>query len=126
MLNECTPMCLVATADGTEARPFYEDVLGLKCLSEDNYGIVFELKGTVLRVQKVPGYVAQDQTAHGWRVDDIEAEIKELIVKGVKFERFPCFEQDDIGIWDTPGARIAWFKDPDGNLLSLSEVKWGN
>lgn len=126
MLSKATPLCLVATADAARARPFYEDVLGLVCLSEDDFAIVFELNGTVLRVQKVPGFKPQDHTVHGWRVDDIEVEIKELNAKGVEFERYPCFEQDDLGIWETPGARIAWFKDPDGNVLSFSEINRGS
>ena len=122
MLSDNTPICLIATTDSSKSRPFYEDVLGLKCLSEDDFGIVFELKSTVLRVQKVPDFKAQEHTAHGWRVDDIEVEIKGLIARGVEFVRFPCFEQDELGIWETPGARIAWFLDPDENLLSLSEI----
>jgi hypothetical protein len=98
VLSEKTPICLIATADGSKPRPFYEDVLGLKCLSEDEFGIVLELKGTVLRVQKVPDFKAQEHKAHGWRVDDIEAEIKELMARDVVFVRFPCFEQDELGI----------------------------
>lgn len=123
MLGKATPMCFVSTANGKKARPFYEDVLGLKCLSDDEYAVVFDLGGIVLRVQKVPGYESQDQTVHGWQVDDIDAEIIKLIEKGVVFERFHCFEQSDLGVWDAGGARVAWFKDPDGNLLSLSEIQ---
>jgi predicted enzyme related to lactoylglutathione lyase len=115
----------VATVDGELAKPFYEDVLGLKCLSDDEFALVFELKGTILRVQKVPSFEPHEHTSHGWRVENIEAEITQLSKRGVKFKRFPCFEQDELGIWETPGARIAWFLDPDGNLLSLSEVKSG-
>ncbi|NNE65345.1 MAG: VOC family protein [Pyrinomonadaceae bacterium] len=126
MLSNATAICLVATIDGSKARPFYEETLGLKCLTEDEFAIVFELKDTVLRVQKVPEFTPHEFTSHGWRVEDIESEINELNSRGVEFVRFRCFEQDGLGIWDTPGARIAWFRDPDGNLLSLSEVKWGN
>ena len=126
MLNDAVPICLVATIDAEKARPFYEETLGLKCLADDEFALVFELKGTVLRVQKVPEFEPHEFTTHGWRVEDIEAEVKELSAKGVEFARFPCFEQDELGIWDTPGARIAWFHDPDGNLLSLSEIRWGN
>ncbi len=125
MLSNATPVCFVSTADGNKARPFYEDVLGLKCLSDDEYAIVFDLGGVVLRVQKFPGYLPQDQTVHGWRVDDIDSEIRRLSDKGVIFERFPCFEQSDLGVWDADGAKVAWFKDPDGNLLSLSEIQSG-
>jgi catechol 2,3-dioxygenase-like lactoylglutathione lyase family enzyme len=126
MLRTATPICFVATADGAAARQFYEEVLGLTCLSDDEYGVVFELSGVVLRVQKVPRFEPQEQTVHGWRVADIESEIKELTAKGVVFERFPCFEQDELGIWEMQGVRICWFRDPSGNLLSLSEVKRGS
>lgn len=123
MLEDATPVCFVATANGKKSREFYEGMLGLKCISDDDIAVVFELNQTVLRVQKVPGYVAQEQTVHGWRVSDIERQINELNSKGLSFERFPCFEHDELGIWETPVARIAWFRDPDGNLLSFSELK---
>lgn len=91
-------------------------------MSDDPYAIVFDLGGVVLRVQKVPDFKPQEQTVHGWRVEDIETQIKELNKRGVVFERYPCFEQDDLGIWVADRAKVAWFKDPDGNLLSLSQI----
>ncbi len=123
MLSDKTPICFVASADTKRARRFYEEVLGLKCLSDDGFGLVFELGMTVLRVQAVPDFEPQGQSVHGWRVDDIASEIKELSANGVEFMRFPCFEQNDLGVWETPGAKVAWFADPDGNILSLTEVR---
>ncbi len=122
MLTGKTPICLIASADTKKSRPFYEETLGLKCISDNAHGLVFDLGVTVLRIQADPNFRAQTNSVHGWRVDDIESEIRELGVKGVEFVRFPCFEQDELGIWETKGARIAWFLDPDRNVLSLTEV----
>jgi catechol 2,3-dioxygenase-like lactoylglutathione lyase family enzyme len=115
-------ICFVATRDASAARTFYETTLGLKCVSEDPFAIVFDVDGTMLRVQKVQELTPAKYTALGWEVADIAARIRELRNKGVRFERFPGMPQNDSGVWTSPaGAKIAWFKDPDGNTLSLTE-----
>jgi catechol 2,3-dioxygenase-like lactoylglutathione lyase family enzyme len=115
-------ICFVATRDAAAARTFYETTLGLKCVSEDPFAIVFDVDGTMLRVQKVQELTPAKYTALGWEVADIAARIRELRNKGVRFERFPGMPQNDSGVWTSPaGAKIAWFKDPDGNTLSLTE-----
>src|SRR6185312_11490897 len=112
----------VATRDAAAARKFYESTLGLKCVSEDGFAIVFDVNGTMLRVQKVHELTPAKYTALGWEVADIAARIRELSKKGVRFERFPGMPQDELGVWTSPaGGKIAWFKDPDGNTLSLTE-----
>jgi catechol 2,3-dioxygenase-like lactoylglutathione lyase family enzyme len=115
-------ICFVATRDVASARKFYETTLGLKCVSEDPFAIVFDVNGTMLRVQKVKELTPAKYTALGWEVADIAARIQELSKKGVQFERFPGLQQDELGVWTSPaGAKVAWFKDPDGNVLSLTE-----
>jgi catechol 2,3-dioxygenase-like lactoylglutathione lyase family enzyme len=113
----------VATRDAARAKAFYRDRLGLRLVSEDSFAVVFDANGTMLRVTPVREIALAQYTVLGWEVTDIVAKAKELTKAGVKFERFEAFmKQDELGIWDAPGgARVAWFKDPDGNLLSISQ-----
>jgi catechol 2,3-dioxygenase-like lactoylglutathione lyase family enzyme len=114
----------VATRNSAAARKFYEETLGLAFISEDPFAIVFDVKGTMLRVQKVPELSPARHTVLGWDMRDIRAEIEALTKKGVRFERFDGLPQDELGIWTSPaGGKIAWFKDPDGNTLSLTQFK---
>ena len=97
-------------------------MLGLLLISEDEYALVFDAHGTMLRVAIVGEIVLAPYTVLGWQVSDIEATVRALAAKAVKFERYAWMEQDDLGIWSAPsGAKVAWFKDPDGNLLSISK-----
>ena len=116
-------MAFVATRDGTRARAFYEGTLGLTVLSDDDFALALDANGTMVRVQKVGGFEPHPFTALGWEVDDIAAVARTLRAAGVKTERYPGLDQDEQGIWLAPsGARIAWFKDPDGNTLSLTQM----
>lgn len=115
-------MAFVATTDPDKARTFYGDVLGLKLVNEDAYAIAFDVKGIILRVARVPGFVPGKHTVLGWNVPDIARAVSDLTEAGVVFEHFP-FVPDASGIWTAPsGAKIAWFKDPDGNTLSIAEI----
>ncbi|HWC58561.1 MAG TPA: VOC family protein [Verrucomicrobiae bacterium] len=117
-------ICFVATRQPAKAREFYEGTLELKFVSEDPFAIVFDVEGTMLRVQKVQELNPPKHTVTGWEVADIGGRMRELIGKGVRFERFPGLTQDESGAWTTPsGAKVAWFKDPDGNILSLTQFK---
>ncbi len=101
---------------------FYTQVMGQKLLETSPYALVFDEGGTTLRVQIVPDLQAASHTVHGWQVTDIRADIAHLAAQGVTFLSFPHLEQDDMRIWTTPdGHKIAWFKDPCGNILSLTE-----
>ena len=114
----------VATTDLARAETFYRDVLGLPHLDTNPYACVFDSGGTMLRVTLVPGRAAAGYTVLGWRVHDIAATMVELAAKGVVFNRYDGIAQDESGVWSTPdGARIAWFADPDGNTLSLSQFR---
>ena len=122
MLPDSHLMGFVATANTDQARAFYRDTLGLTLIDEHAFALVFDSDGTTLRVQKVEQVAPIPYTALGWRVTDVHASVRALVERGVSFERFPGIDQDDDGVWITPdGIGVAWFKDPDGNLLSLSE-----
>jgi len=115
-------MAFGATRDGARARGFYEQTLGLSLISEDNFAVVLDANGTMLRLQKVETFTPSPFTALGWEVSNIRAVVSELVSRGVTFQKYPWMEQDELGIWNAPsGARVAWFRDPDGNTLSLTE-----
>lgn len=122
MLGKQTLVAFVASTDSERARRFYEETLGLQLMSDDPFAFVFNANGVTIRVQKVPAFQAQPFTALGWTVEDINAVVARLKERGVSCERYAGMDQDARGIWASPsGARIAWFKDPDGNVLSLTE-----
>ncbi|MFL5560504.1 MAG: VOC family protein [Gemmatimonadaceae bacterium] len=112
----------VATTDAPRSVAFYKHILGLRMVSEDRFAIVFDANGTELRIQKVEALVPHPFTSLGWQVERLESIIRDLAARGVSFERYPGLPQDDLGIWSAPsGARVAWFKDPDDNLLSIAQ-----
>ncbi len=117
------PLCaFVATVKSQEARKFYEGVLGLKLTEDSPFALVFDANGTMLRVQKVKEFTPHPFTALGWNVKDIAGEIDALAKKGVTCERWDFLQQDTRGVWTAPdGTKVAWFKDPDGNILSLAQ-----
>jgi catechol 2,3-dioxygenase-like lactoylglutathione lyase family enzyme len=123
MLDSSKLVAFAGVTDPERARAFYGDTLGLKLVSEQlPFALVFDAHGTMLRVTIVPKPAAAQYTVLGWEVPDIAATVRGLESRGVQFERFPGMSQDELGIWNSPGgARVAWFKDPDGNLLSLTE-----
>ena len=110
------------TTDPARSLAFFRDKLGLKLLSEDDYALEFDAGACHLRVTAVQKLTPQPFTVLGWDVKNIEDIIKTLAQKGVVFERYSFAQQDELGIWVAPGGtKVAWFKDPDGNVLSLSE-----
>lgn len=115
-------MAFVATTDSARARAFYGDVLGLRLLGDEAFALVFESGGTTLRVQKVAKITPSQYTVLGWSVPDIDATMERLRAAGVRFESFGLPGQDASGLWTAgDGTRVAWFKDPDGNVLSLTQ-----
>jgi catechol 2,3-dioxygenase-like lactoylglutathione lyase family enzyme len=101
---------------------FYRDTLGFTFLRDDGFALVFDLHGTMLRIGKVPSHTPAQNTVLGWEVSDMKAVVAELSAKGVAFERYPNMGQDEQGICTFPtGDKVTWFKDPDGNVLSLSQ-----
>lgn len=117
-----SPILFSATSDPDKARAFYEQIMGFALVDENPFSLEFDAEGTMLRVQKTQEFTPLPFTLLGWRVDDIAAKVDELVARGAVFEKFDFMEQDERGIWTAPdGAKVAWFKDPDGNTLSLSE-----
>lgn len=115
-------MAFVSTTNPKAARAFYGDTLGLTLTSDEPMALVFDCHGVMLRISIVEELHPQPFTVLGWEVADIRVRLRELLAKGVKFEHYGFPTQDAEGIWLTPdGTQVAWFKDPDGNLLSLTQ-----
>ena len=125
MLRNAKPIILIPTLQKDKAKAFYQDSLGLTFLVDDDFALVFETGGNMLRITNVQEFTPHQFTVLGWETDDISAEIGSLSAKGVEFERydFPWMSQDELGIWTSPdGTKVAWFKDIDGNILSLTQL----
>ncbi len=126
MLGAAQLVAFAATADAARARAFYQDVLGLRLVTDDAFALAFDCNGTPLRIQKVKDVQPPAFTVLGWSVPDLRQAMTALGKRGVSFERYAFLEQDALAIWAAPsGTRVAWFKDPDGNLLSLSQSGGG-
>jgi len=112
----------VPTTDLARARAFYVDTLGLPVIDEDPYALGLDANGIMLRVTVVPELRPAGYTVSGWRVDDIAEAVRGLGQRGVDFARYDGMDQDEVGVWTAPtGAKVAWFTDPDGNVLSLTQ-----
>jgi catechol 2,3-dioxygenase-like lactoylglutathione lyase family enzyme len=122
VLGNATLITFAATAQTERALAFYRDRLGLTLIEETEYALVFRAGSTMLRLQRVVAFEPQPFTALGWDVPDIRATVAALKTAGIELERNTYVELDADGIWWTPhGNAIAWFKDPDGNTLSLTQ-----
>jgi catechol 2,3-dioxygenase-like lactoylglutathione lyase family enzyme len=117
-------MTFIATRDREVAKQFYSETLGFRQIGEDDFAVVFDLNGIMLRVSTVPDHTPPQHTVLGWRVPDIESAVRLLKSRGVTFNIYPGFGQDELGIWTAPGSnnKVAWFLDPDGNNLSLAQL----
>ena len=124
MLNSAKLVAFVPIHDSNSSRPFYEGVLGLRLVADEKpFALVFDANGTMLRVTTVHELKPQQFTVLGWHVANIEETVDRLTASGLAFNRYKGMNDDDPrGIWNSPsGARVAWFKDPDGNVLSVTE-----
>jgi catechol 2,3-dioxygenase-like lactoylglutathione lyase family enzyme len=121
MLGSINIVAFVPTRDAEKARAFYEGVLGLRFVKDDGFALVLDANGIMVRIARAQ-FTPAAFTILGWQVADIENIAAGLQEKGVHFEMFGFFEQDALGIWTAPsGDKVAWFKDPDGNVLSVSQ-----
>jgi catechol 2,3-dioxygenase-like lactoylglutathione lyase family enzyme len=113
----------LGTRNRAAAKSFYCDVLGLKYVNEDPFALVLESDGRTVRISELKDFEPRRFTALGWVVTDIVGAVRELKKKGVAFQIYSGFGQDEHGVWTSPdkSARVAWFLDPDGNILSLTE-----
>lgn len=123
MLGSSPIVAFILTADPAKARSFYEITLGLRFLRDDGFAQVFAANGIEVRMTPSPDHQPSEHPVLGWRVVEIAATVRGLTTAGVRFEKYPFLEQDDLGIWTAPdgSAKVAFFKDPDGNLLSLTQ-----
>lgn len=122
MLESSEVIAFVAATDLSRARTFYEAVLGLPVVEVTEYACVFDAHGTMLRITASSEVARPSYTVLGWRVADIETVVAGLEAKGVVFTRYPGMDQDPHGVWTTPGGdKVAWFTDPDGNILSVTQ-----
>ncbi len=134
MLGSAEVVTFIPTLDFAKSRPFYEETLGLRFVNDDGFALVFAMgeqkiagsenksSGVVLRLVKVGTLLPHPFTVLGWNVSDIDQTVTRLAERAVTFERYPWMPQDGMGVWTAPGGtRVAWFKDPDGNLLSVSQ-----
>jgi catechol 2,3-dioxygenase-like lactoylglutathione lyase family enzyme len=123
MLVDFQPIPFVPTGDLAKARAFYLDVLGLEFVEESPFALVVRSGSTQIRVTPVDSPVAQTHTILGWSVPDIQTQLTDLVSRGVTPIRYEGIDQNDLGIWLSPsGAQVAWFRDPDGNTLSLTQL----
>ena len=122
MLGQEKLVAMVATSDPARARAFFEDTLGLRFVAEHPHALLFDTANARLMIQKMETVTPRAGTTLGWQVDDLRGVMRGLIARGGGFERCEGMEQDELGVWSPagPATGVAWFKDPDGNLLSLS------
>jgi catechol 2,3-dioxygenase-like lactoylglutathione lyase family enzyme len=122
MLGSTKIVAFIPTKDAEKAKAFYEGVLGLRFVKDDGFAMVLDANGIMVRIAKMQEFAPAQFTILGWQVSGIEAMARALQAKGVHFEIFGFFKQDELGIWTAPtGDKVAWFKDPDGNILSISQ-----
>jgi catechol 2,3-dioxygenase-like lactoylglutathione lyase family enzyme len=124
ILETAKPAIIICTRDRARATAFYRDTLGLTLAHEDNFAAVFNIGGVTLRVSIVADFTPHEHTILGFNVPDVPGTVKALREKGVAFNLYPRFRQDELGILTVPGGtvRVAWFKDPDGNVLSVTNA----
>jgi catechol 2,3-dioxygenase-like lactoylglutathione lyase family enzyme len=123
VLTNAPLVAFIATTDLARANTFYGDMLGLTAVETSPFASVYDANGTTLRISLVAEMAPAPYTVLGWNVGGLDDLMASLTQHGVTFERFPEMEQDSRGVWTAPsGARIAWFTDPDGNVLSLTEL----
>jgi len=122
MLASMDMVGFLLTKDYDKARAFYEGKLGFEFVSLDQFALVMQAGKSMIRIVKVPTFTPLQSTVLGWKVGDIEAVVDWLTKRGVAFEKYPFVRDKDQGIWTAPeGSKVAWFKDPDGNVLSVSK-----
>jgi catechol 2,3-dioxygenase-like lactoylglutathione lyase family enzyme len=124
ILEDAKPAMVICTRDRGRSTSFYRDILGLRLLKKDSFAAIFDLGGIALRVSFVPDFTPHGHTILGFTVRDVGAVVEALTQKGLRFKTLPGFVQDGMGIWTAPsgGVQVAWFDDPDGNILSITNA----
>ena len=120
MLNQSKLVSFIVTANPEQSKAFYKDVIGLTLIADTPFALVFDSNGTTLRIQKMQTVPELAHTVLGWEVANMATAVSFLQSKGVQFEQFEGIPQDEAGVWTIGNEQIAWFKDPDGNTLSIN------
>lgn len=123
MLSQSTIIAVIAVQDIVTAREFYEDILGLELIDESPEGILYKSGDGRLLLYESPNGGQNPATSAAWVVDDVEACVDELKDKGISFEHYddmPVEWQGDLAV--SGDMKSAWFKDPDGNILSVGNM----
>lgn len=124
MLTTGKMVGFVLTKNYEQARAFYEGKLGFDFVRHDQFALVVRAGENMIRIVRMPDFVPLRSTVLGWEVGDVEAAVGWLSGRGVETEKYPWVQDKERGIWATPdGNKVAWFKDPDGNVLSVSQHK---
>lgn len=118
------PVAFILVGDRERGLAFYRDTLGLRVRSSDDFGDFLEVEGALIRMTALPDFKPHPHPVFGWNVDDIAAAVRRLRDAGIKFTIYEGMGQDELGVWTAPDgrAKVAWFADPDGNVLSLSQA----
>ena len=122
MLRDAAIIGFIPTTDGVRAKHFFSEVLGLEFVVDAQFALVFRVGAGTLRVVRMEEFTPVPYTIFGWEVEDVAARARELAERGVEIARYSFLEQDEGGLWTSPGGdKVLWFRDPDGNTLSLSQ-----
>lgn len=123
MIAQAELIAFIPTVDAERARRFYVDTLGLTFVSDDEFAITIRSGNIDIRISRIEAFNPSHHTILGWKVPSIATTVQQFASNGIAFERYPFLEQDEHGIWNAPdgAAKVAWFKDPDGNVLSISQ-----
>jgi len=124
ILESAEPAIVICTRDRARTTAFYRDTLGLALAHEDQFSAVFSTGGITVRVSFVADFTPHEHTILGFRVEDVRSTVQALREKGVTFNTYPGFRHDELGVLTLPGGAgcVAWFKDPDGNVLSVTDA----
>jgi hypothetical protein len=124
ILQAAKPAIIICARDRGRSTVFYRDMLGLALAYEDSFAAVFNIADVTLRISTVPDFAAHEHTVLGFQVPDVRVTVESLRMTGVVFNTYPHFKHDELGIWTAPDGKIsvAWFKDPDGNVLSITNA----
>ena len=121
MLDSAKMVGFLFTTNYEKAKKFYHGKLGFRFIGQDEFALVVEVGGHMIRISRLPKFTPAQGTVLGWEVSDVEAAVAWLGERGVSVEKYPWVD-DPRGIWTAPGgSKVAWFKDPDGNVLSVSK-----
>lgn len=122
MLASNSLIAFIPTVNAEKAKAFYVGILGLEFIQDDKFALVLKGGSNMIRIVRLESFTPAPYTILGWEVPNLRQEVQRLSKEGISFTRYPFLQQDEDGVWTTPtGSLVAWFQDPDGNVLSFSQ-----